>query len=391
MESENDEEVPSTEEVPLTEEIPLTTLYLQIEYGDIPTAVLGIGTGASQVAIRDAYRAIALRIHPDKAPSEGLRELYTLLFQKVQTAYNTLLEAQDDESGQYRPKQLPETLASLHARNVAFREDLRNAREIALQAKRAADRLKASKEANKGAKNERLAGKRELRAHMLKEEKAKRQNEIAKEKRKFGAQSGSLTEQTEDTGGAKASSKDLSDWEEMEDDLEAKAATQPDESQKPQASPSNSQLKRPLQNKATARTARSTWDPALDERLVSNAEFAGRWNTKLLSGGRSGSVSLSQKKQREKNAAARMHKATMALCDEADRMLKPALTGNRTFSGLEEDDLMESAFVRAEHRAEARTERFLQVTDGDVTEQYYLEQGQPEQSFSLASLAIEDK
>ena len=72
-------------------------------------------------------------------------------------------------------------------------------------------------------------------------------------------------------------------------------------------------------------------------------------------------------------------------------MLKPALTGNRTFSGLEEDDLMESAFVRAEHRAEARTERFLQVTDGDATEQHYLEHGQPEQSFSLASLAIEDK
>ena len=81
----------------------------------------------------------------------------------------------------------------------------------------------------------------------------------------------------------------------------------------------------------------------------------------------------------------------MALCDEADRMLKPALTGNRTFSGLEEDDLMQSAFARAEHRAEARTERFLQVIGGDVIEQYYLEQGRPEQSFSLASLAIEDK
>lgn len=194
---------------------------------------------------------------------------------------------------------------------------------------------------------------------MLKEEQAKQQTEIAKEKRECGAQSGDLTEEVESTGGVKASSNDLSDWEQMEDGLEAKAALKPDESQKPQASPSNLQLKRPLQNKATARTARSTWDPALDERLVSNAEIAGRWNTNLLSGGRSSSVSLSQKKQREKNAAARMHKATMALCDEADRMLKPALTGSRTFSGVEEDDLMESAFVRAEHGAETRTERFL--------------------------------
>lgn len=82
-----------------TDEVPLTTLYLQIEYGDIPTAVLGIGSAASEVEIRDAYCALALRIHPDKAPSEALRELHTLLLQKVQTAYNSLLEAQDDEAG----------------------------------------------------------------------------------------------------------------------------------------------------------------------------------------------------------------------------------------------------------------------------------------------------
>jgi hypothetical protein len=87
-----------------------------------------------------------------------------------------------------------------------------------------------------------------------------------------------------------------------------------------------------------------------------------------------------------------MHKTTMALCEEADSMLKPALTGNRTFSGLEENDLMESAFVRTENWAQARTEAFLQVTDGDVAEQYLLEeQGQPEQSFSIVSLLIEEK
>jgi curved DNA-binding protein CbpA len=368
----------TTDDIP--PEVPLTTLYLQIEYGEIPTAVLGIGTKASEVEIREAYRALALRIHPDKAPSENLRELHTLLFQKVQTAYNPLLEALNDEAGQEsRPKQLPETFASLHARNVAYREALRNVRERALQAKHAAARLKASKEANKKAKNERLAEKRELRAHMLKEEQAKRQTEIAKEKRKFGAE-----------GGAKASSKDLSDWEEMEDDLEAKAASQPEESQKPQRNP---QLKRSLQNNATARTATATWNPTLDERLVSDAEIEGRWNTNLLSGGRSGSVSLSQKKQRENNAAARMHKATMALCNEADRMLKPALTGNHTFSGLEHEALLEAAFVRTEQKAQARTDRFLQVTDGDVAEQFLLQDGQalPEQSFSLASLAIEEK
>jgi hypothetical protein len=149
--------------------------------------------------------------------------------------------------------------------------------------------------------------------------------------------------------------------------------------------------KRPLQNKATALTARPAWDDALDERLVSDAEINGRWNTNLLSGGRSGSVSLAQKKQRDKNAAARMHKKAMALCEEADHMLKPALTGNHTFSGLVEDELMESAFVRTERKDQARTERFLQVTDGEVTEQFLLERDKEEWSLSLAALAIEEE
>jgi hypothetical protein len=72
-------------------------------------------------------------------------------------------------------------------------------------------------------------------------------------------------------------------------------------------------------------------------------------------------------------------------------MLKPALTGNRTFSGLEEEELMQSAFVRTEHNAQARTERFLQVTDGDVTEQFLLEKGELGRSLSLAALAIEEE
>jgi hypothetical protein len=177
----------------------------------------------------------------------------------------------------------------------------------------------------------------------------------------------------------------------MEDDLEAKAEIQPVETENPQALPCKPQVKRPLQNRATARTARPTWDTALDERLVSDTEIKGRWNTSLLSGGRSGSVSLGQKKQKEKNAIARMHKASMALCEEADHMLKPALTGNRTFSGLEEEELMQSAFVRTEHNAQARTERFLQVTDGDVTEQFLLEKGELGRSLSLAALAIEEE
>lgn len=376
------------------EDIPLSTLYLQIEYGNTPFAVLGIGSKGSEIEIREAYRAIALRIHPDKAPSDNLREVHTLLFQKVQIAYDSLLKTQeDDETSQFHPsRQLPETFASLHTRNVAFREALRSEREKALRAKNAADILKASKEARLKAKNESLAEKRELRSRTLEEEQAKRQNEIAKEQRwktHHGRNEAEDAKQPESE--TKKRNTGLSDWEEMEDDLQAKAQREADDIEKPQIPLDVPKFKPPLQNKPTARTARSTWDKALDERLVSDAQIEGRWNTSLLSGGRSGSVSLGQKNQREKNAVARAHKATLTLCEEADHMLKPALTGNRTFSAMEEEDLMQSAFVRTEEKAQARTERFLQVMDGEVTEQFLLEQGEPGQSSPFASLTIKDE
>jgi hypothetical protein len=56
-----------------------------------------------------------------------------------------------------------------------------------------------------------------------------------------------------------------------------------------------------------------------------------------------------------------------------------------------EDDLMESAFVRTERKDQARTERFLQVTDGEVIEQFLLEQDRAEWSLSLAELAFEEE
>lgn len=117
------------------------------------------------------------------------------------------------------------------------------------------------------------------------------------------------------------------------------------------------------------------WDTAVDERLVCDAEIKNRWDKNLLSGGRSGSVSLSQKKQKQHSGAARIHKRTFALSEEADHMLKPALTGNRTFSALKEDDLHQMAFLRAEASGEARTDWVLAVMDKDVIERHFIEYG----------------
>lgn len=111
----------------------LASLYLRIDRSDSASAVLNVDAFATETEIRDAYHRIALRIHPDKAPSENLLALYTLLFQKVQSAYDLLLGIGAQQSGgKSSSRQLTEGPSALHARNEAFKEALRYEREEAL-------------------------------------------------------------------------------------------------------------------------------------------------------------------------------------------------------------------------------------------------------------------
>lgn len=322
------------------------TLYLQVQQAGSPHAVLGILDGASETEIHDAYRGIASRIHPDKA-SANLQELHTSLFQKVQAAHESLTgtQAESSSNANHPSKQLPETFASLHARNVAFKEALKAERARTLKLKNAANEIQKAKAAAVKAKNERLAEKRRLREEEKANEREKCEGKIAMESRKLEAT----------TGKAKA-----------------------------QGSAAGS--------KPTARTATPLWDDGIDERLVSHADIKSRWDKNLLSGGRSGSVSLAQKKQRQNNSAARSHKLTMALCEEADHMTKSALQGsNRTFSGQALDAVEERAFVSTENKSQARTDRFLQVTDVETAAQYLLnDDAAPTRSTRLDQFASEE-
>lgn len=128
----------------ITESTPLSSLYIQIEYGNTPATLLGVGFKATEAEIRDAYRTFALKVHPDKA-SPKLCKLHTKLFQKVQAAYDALIEQRafelngDSAAAKGYPKQLPESWASIHTRNADAREALREERSRALDSKRAAD------------------------------------------------------------------------------------------------------------------------------------------------------------------------------------------------------------------------------------------------------------
>jgi hypothetical protein len=87
----------------MTEDNPLSTLYLQVEYGETLSAVLSVSTTATEAEIRDTYRALVLRIRPDKAPNDSLRKLHTLLFQKVQSFYDAIPTSQSSKPGDSAP------------------------------------------------------------------------------------------------------------------------------------------------------------------------------------------------------------------------------------------------------------------------------------------------
>lgn len=403
-----------------------STVYLQIELSDNPYATLGITLHATEVEVRGKYLELALVVHPDKAPNDKLRELHTSLFQKVESAYNEICKKfhheEEDNDGEKiaTTKRLPETLASLHARNIAFKETLRKERERVLNAKRIFDAQNAVKQAAQQAKNERLAAgkqqtqEKEANDKILADAKKATKQRNLKTKRDMRAQRRQPLASLPDTFDAKpedpllalellaisseqsttvhdtndesigAIATSPSTWEEHEDLLEA-ASSQTILPAKPQG---------PLQNKPTSTTAKPLWNPSLDDRLVSHAEISSRWDKALLSGGgRSGSISLFQKKQREHNSSARAQKTALALCEEAYAMLKPALNGNKTFSGLEEEELVWRAFVETEQREEARTERILRVLDGEVRERYLLpeDDGEGEVGVGLLEFSVDEK
>ncbi len=149
----------------------------------------------------------------------------------------------------------------------------------------------------------------------------------------------------------------------------------------------------PFRNTPTSATATPLWDANLDERLVCDAEIKNRWDKKLLSGGTSGSISLSQKKQEDRSGAAKQqHKYTSALCEEADHMMKKSLTSNRTHSHLDQDGIDREAFIGAQARAEKRSDRKLQLMDKDVVDQFLLEDRGQELSTTIEMfLAIKEQ
>lgn len=328
---------------------PLLTLYMQIEHGETLPEVLGVSSRATDSKIRKAYRILAMRIHPDKAPTSGLRKLHTSLFQKVQSLYESATNSQSATLSDSEPivdKPLPESWASLHARNIDAKEALKKERNRAVAAKQARDALDAAKKA----KYERLADIRKSRAASGPETNTRR--------------------------------PEAQDWEQEEDrpGAESRGRSHRSESKSPKS-------KGGPQNQPTARTATPIYSPDIDKPLCSDDDIRYRWDKQLLSGGTAGSVSLIQKKQRENNVAARSHRTLMARIKEAEEFYCP----NR-LSRLKNDHLLMNAVAMAVLQQESELDEMIDealgMIDQDVIEQHLLEDSRPKPRGRVGLLAI---
>lgn len=81
--------IPEVADAPITND--LEKLHFQVDGARTSLEVLGLSASTSWAVadFRIAYRALALRLHPDKCPPSQA-ELYTRLFAKVQNAYEDL-------------------------------------------------------------------------------------------------------------------------------------------------------------------------------------------------------------------------------------------------------------------------------------------------------------
>jgi|LSQX01.2.fsa_nt_gb DnaJ-class molecular chaperone len=66
---------------------------VKMEFKDIDQArkLLGLGETASLKEIRDAYRTLSLKYHPDRRPA-GVAEDFSETFKKITEAYDLIIE-----------------------------------------------------------------------------------------------------------------------------------------------------------------------------------------------------------------------------------------------------------------------------------------------------------
>ncbi|KAM3420100.1 hypothetical protein BST61_g3402 [Cercospora zeina] len=132
--------LPSTTADPAT----LYRTILQVDVYDDALSILGLyyHTKVTEKDINLAFRKIALILHPDKCIDASQAELYTRLFQKLETAKESLLSGAEVSDIEPQPLLLNEGPESRRIRVFDAREKLKAARAQAVQNKALSPKLK---------------------------------------------------------------------------------------------------------------------------------------------------------------------------------------------------------------------------------------------------------
>ncbi|KXT09895.1 hypothetical protein AC579_8812 [Pseudocercospora musae] len=304
----------------------MSALYEQIDNAETPWEVLGIQSYfVTKAEFRATYRSLALRLHPDKAQDEDLRERHTQLFQSIQSAYEVcLIELTHgkDSIPESEPAALPESWESLHARNVANREALKGARAEALKAVQSEREAEARYEARFKAKGEVIARNKDERK-AEKEEHA-RESRVPKERRECNLKDSRTYSEVLSDACNKKQARDSARFATCQ---EVQDATEEQE------------------HDALRRTERKGDNLFHDVQTVPKQDIASRWNRSLICGGgrRAVCVALSYLEERENCAAAR------------------SLRRQQELIGAGESEY--TAFIQAESEAEEKTDRELEKMD----------------------------
>ena len=333
------------------DDVDYNTLYMTIEFSDDdPFVVLGLPYEASTADARVAYRALSLRVHPDKCPARHLKEDYTKLFQRVVDAIHTLEDGGlVDHEHDGRPmadnhKQLPETEAALHARNAKFKEALKAARASALTAKQEKD----AKEAARKEKYERVRARRLGQetnskdcAIKAKEKALPQAREADKQMRLTCRRDGEGIEKLEQTA-----NRPLCDWEDESDRLDAKEELAKEKARQDkraaQLEDINHAQGRIVEKESSSRQAKRSEllrGAVIGPKVSFADEIQDRWNSKLLSGDTTGSISLIEEAKRKTNSPARALRKEKAIVQAMDELECPGLTSSGysyTFAILEQ-------------------------------------------------------
>jgi len=80
-------------------------------------AVLGVAQAASQAEVKQAYRQLALKHHPDKAPKPELRDIAESLFKHVSASYAVL---SDVAGGECKPMPVHPICPYPHSASLAM-------------------------------------------------------------------------------------------------------------------------------------------------------------------------------------------------------------------------------------------------------------------------------